>query len=181
MRSMWIVCCLSIACLLFPIASASATPSWYGYALALGGVSYISDSIPDVGYAGISLVATPFSTTVLDPALYLEARFALRNGLYDLHDLDLGLNLTMFKTLHHPFDFLMPINPTVYAPALRIALRHNLHDDHPLRVMAGLSIFRLLEKDTWNEWLSPFVIFNPYIGELEGWGITLWRFTYLKR
>jgi len=177
---LWIGWLLSLACIFIPVASISAAPSPYGYALTLGGVSYLPDSIPDIGFFGFTLVAAPVSSTVLEPSFYLEAKFALRNGLYDIHDLNAGMKFTLFKTTNHPFEFLMPINPTVYAPAMHIALQHTLHKATPLRVVAGVSLFRLLEKDAWYEWLSPFVIYNPYAGECEAWGITLLHFTYLK-
>jgi hypothetical protein len=178
-RRLWLGLLLSIPCLLLVIGSVSAAPSSYGYAVSLGGVSYLSDSNADIGSAGLSLVAAPIASTVLEPSVFLEAKFALRGGFYDLHDLNLGINLTLFKTIHHPFGFLMPINPTLYAPALQIALHHVLDKEAPLRLVAGVSLFRLLEKDAWSEWLSPFVIINPQANELEAWGITLWRFTYL--
>lgn len=179
MRKLWLGYLLSIACMLFPIASVSATPLSYGYSVTLGGVSYLPDSRSDIGFAGLSLVAAPIARTGMEPSLYLEAKFALRGGYYDIHDLNLGINLTFFRTINHPFGFLMPINPTLYAPALQIALQHTLHKAAPFRVIVGMSVFRLLEKDAWSEWLSPFVIINPYASELEAWGITLWRFTYL--
>ncbi|GEM_PF-1499056 len=178
-RRLWLGLLLSVPYLLFLIGPASAAPSSYGYAVSLGGVSYLSDSYPDIGSAGFSLVAAPIASTVLEPSVFLEAKFALRGDFYDIHDLNLGINLTIFKTIHHPFGFLMPINPTLYAPALQVALQHVLDKDAPLRVVAGVSLLRLLEKDAWSEWLSPFVIINPQAKELEAWGIILWRFTYL--
>ena len=125
------------------------------------------------------MVAAPIASTVLEPSLFLEAKFAFRQGFLDIHDLNLGINLTLFKTIHHPFGFLMPTNPTLYAPAFQIALQHVLDIGAPLRVVVGVSLFRLLEREAWSEWLSPFLIINPYANEIEAWGITLWRFTYL--
>lgn len=178
-RGLWFWCLLSIVCMLFTVASISAAQPSYGYAWTLGGVSSLPDSLPDYGFSGISLVVIPFTWTYFEPSLHLEGRFTVQGGSLGIQDVSLGLNFTFFKVLHHPFNFLAPTNPTAYAPAVQVALQHTLHRDTPLRVMAGVSLFRLLEKDAWYEWFSPFVIFNPYACECEAWGITLWRFTYL--
>jgi hypothetical protein len=178
-RNRRVLCLVIIVLMFIQILPVWANQSAYGYSWTLGGLSYLPDSAEGIGFSGVSLVASPFTWTFFEPSFTLEGKLALRRNFIGIHDVSLGLNLTLFKTIQHPFKFLVPTNLTAYAPAVNLALQHTLQDGDPLRVVAGVSFIRLLEKDAWYEWFSPFVIINPYAAECEAWGIVLWRFTYL--
>jgi len=174
-----------IGCLMFvskPVWAASPQPipsySRIGYALSIGGTSYLADTVDDISSVGLSLLWQPFGWTFLDPVLSLEADLGFDGNLLAVHDLRLDAQFSFFRTINHPFGLLMPQNRTVWAPSVSVGLQYGFAQGFPWSWKIAAAPLRLMEKDAMYAWFSPFIVLGTN-GRMAGWGVTLFRFTFM--
>ena len=150
-----------------------------GISWTSGGTARIPEEKADCSFVGFSVVIQPWEWEYCNPSLFVEGNVGTRENSLAVHDVNAGLTLTLCRLIDHPLGFLMPRNLTAYAPTVSLSAQYDFESGFPLMLNARLSLIRLIEKDAWYEWFSPFVIINVTDKQLDGWGVALWRFTFL--
>jgi hypothetical protein len=173
MRGMTVLFMLLALTLCLPAAPTA------GYGWSVGGTAPLVSADAAYSSIGLGLVMQPFGWKHFDPAVRADLSIATVGSVLVLHDLSAGVELTVLRTLQHPFGFLMPTNLTAYAPAVSLDLQWRLRHPEAVYLSVGLSLLRLSEKDAIYTWVSPFVTFNLDAKTMDSWGVTLWRFSYL--
>lgn len=141
-----------------------------------------NESQPDLTSSGVelSLVYKPWDFAFANPSLIAKSALGTdQSGAFLVPYLQIGLGLDVFRTIHHPFNFLAH-NVIAYSPMIHVSYHADLRQEHAL---LGLEVspFKLVQKDFWYEVLSPFFIYDIQEGELDSWGFNLIRFTYFLK
>jgi len=151
-----------------------------GYALGYYGQSMEAD--PTLTSSGVefSLVYKPFDLAFANPSVI--GRTALgtdQGGVYRVPYLQIGFGVDLFRTTHHPFNFLAH-NIIAYSPMIGVSYSFNPKRNMELLALE-ISPFKLIQKDFWYEVLSPFFLYDIAKGEMDSWGFNIIRFTYFLK
>ncbi|MDX9808899.1 MAG: hypothetical protein WC129_01635 [Sphaerochaetaceae bacterium] len=166
---------IMLACMQLSFASYRTA----GYGWSVEGTAFLLQPAYSSSSGALHILLTPFDFEFLEPAMFCEVRFGIRSGSPGYLNLTAGSEISLFRMINHPFGFLMPVNKTAYAPSFSIGARWESHDAEVPRLYMQLAWLRLLEKDAWYQWFSPFVTLDVRSGQIDSWGIQLWRFSYL--
>lgn len=110
----------------------------------------------------------------------LQVKFALgtnQDQVLQVPYIKVGVGVDLLRTTKHPFNYFTH-NTTAYAPSVSLSYQFD-----PRRGASLLGIdfvlFKLMHKDFWYEFFSPFVSFDLQTGNLDNWGVNLVRYTFL--
>lgn len=170
-RTLILVCILSL--IVSPLVSKS-----FGYGLGMYGQSVLLDESASSSGVELSFVYQPWLLPVGNPSLQIKGAMGTdMSGSLTFPYLELGFSLDLFRVIAHPFNFFAN-NIVAYDPAISVAYHVDLRGaSHLLSV--GFSPFKLSQKDFWYEFFAPFVALDLGRREVDNWGITLIRYTYL--
>lgn len=164
------ILCMLLACTsLLPLSAGT-----FGFGVAKDG-----EKTDDAAYGGFSgwVVWEPREYPVCNPSLYLNVPVESDEDWHvRVPALALGMQVDLFRTLHHPFSFLAH-NRIAWDPAVGIgvAWRFDGDDDRPALVLSA-SPFKFSVPDFWYEAFAPFF---TYSDEGWTWGIALLRCTWM--
>jgi len=159
------------------LSTSVAASKTAGYGWSVGGASHLDDTTQSYSFIGMRLSVHPLGWRCLDPSAYVDINIGTRNRSVLIHDIQAGIELTLLRTIRHPFHFLMPTNITAFAPS--ISLSFQWEGTGALRLKFSASPVRLAEKDATYSWFSPFVTVDMANWEFVHWGIALYQISYL--
>jgi len=125
-----------------------------------------------------SLVYVPKLLPYCNPSLQVKVAVGTdQDQMWLVPYVKVGIGLDLVRTINHPFNYFTH-NVTAYSPSVGFFYQFD-----PQRGRSFLSIdiipFKLMQKDFWYEFFSPFVSYDLSTGRLDNWGVNLVRYTFL--